>query len=68
MMIIRTLILYLSPFLDLILYLYRRRILNDFFKARHNLTLTSIATPLILGCRDHVEILDPELLEDLKEN
>lgn len=42
--------------------------MNDFFKARHNLTLTSIATPLILGCKDHIEILDQDLLEDLKEN
>ncbi len=48
--------------------MYRRRILNGFFKARHNLSLTSIATPLILGCKDHIEILDPELAEDLKQN
>jgi hypothetical protein len=23
---------------------------------------------LILGCKDHIEILDPELAEDLKQN
>jgi len=30
--------------------------LNNFFKNKHNLTLTSLATPLILGMKDHIDL------------
>lgn len=45
----------------------RRQILNDFFKKKHNLTLTSFATPLILGTKDHIDLNDPKLEEEIKE-
>jgi hypothetical protein len=39
--------------------------LNDFFKGRHNLILTSLASPLILGTKDHINLKDQEILEDI---
>ncbi len=32
------------------------------------MTLTSLATPLILGTRDHIEIQDLELLNKIEDN
>jgi hypothetical protein len=34
----------------------------EYFGRRHSLGLTSVATPLILGTRDHMQIEDPVLL------
>ena len=47
--------------------MYRRQILNDFFQKKHNITLTSFATPLILGTKDHIDLNDPKLEEEIKE-
>ena len=47
--------------------MYRRLILNAFFNEKHRLTLTSFATPLILGAKDHIELHDPELSQEIEE-
>lgn len=44
----------------------RREILSEYFGERHSLGLTSVATPLILGTKDHIHIEDPELLQRVK--
>jgi hypothetical protein len=40
--------------------------LTEFFGARYNLGLLSVATPLILGTKDHILIEDPELKADVE--
>jgi len=49
------------------MFYYRRALLVEFF-GRHDLGLTSLATPLILGTKDHILIEDPEILHELDES
>jgi hypothetical protein len=39
--------------------------LNDFFKDKHGLGLTSFASPLVLGTKDYILIEDPKLKKEL---
>jgi hypothetical protein len=41
--------------------------LNNFFKNKHNLTLTSLATPLILGMKDHIDLNNEDLEQEIKD-
>ena len=40
--------------------------MNEYFKNKHNLILTSLATPLILGTKDYIDLNDPKLEEEIK--
>ena len=40
--------------------------MTKYFGDRHGIGLLSVATPLILGTRDHILIEDPELIKDIK--
>jgi hypothetical protein len=44
---------------------FRREILSEYFGDQHGLGLTSLATPLILGVRDHMHVEDPELSAEI---
>jgi len=41
--------------------------LNNFFKNKHNLTLASLATPLILGMKDHIDLNNEDLEQEIKD-
>ncbi len=41
--------------------------MNNFFKNKHNLTLTSLATPLILGMKDHIDLNNEDLEQEIKD-
>ena len=41
--------------------------MNEYFKNKHNLILTSLATPLILGTKDYIELNDPKLEQEIKD-
>lgn len=48
-------------------HLFSREILSEFFGGRHKLGLTSVASPIVLGTRDHIKITDPILASQIQK-